>query len=82
VVTPPRTDFITSQAQLDNTAPADAWRYWRMVRQGIPMSPTNEVMAVLERTRLSRLGIRVTLGLAVAGLALAASGSLLKRKKV
>jgi hypothetical protein len=81
-VMPGPTKFMPTQAQLDNTRPGDAWRYWAAVRQGIPMNPTNEVVVVLQRTRLARLGIRVTLGLAVFGLALSASGLLFKSKKV
>jgi hypothetical protein len=80
-VMPPARDFTTSQEDLDKTRPRDAWMYWRAARQGIPMNPTGDTLQVLERTQLARRGIRITLGLAVAGLALAASGLLFKPRR-
>jgi hypothetical protein len=81
VTMPPPTDFVPSQAQLDNTRPEDAWQYWSIVRKGMPLNPPPDALEVLRRTYRAQLGIRVTLGLAVAGLALAASGLLFKPRR-
>ncbi len=82
VITPPSNlDFTPSQAQLDNMRPSEAWMYWRLMRQGSPTQLTPEANIVLVHTRYANIGKRVSLGLAVAGLALAASGRLLKPKK-
>ncbi len=82
IVTPRPTDFAATQAQLDSIGPADAWQYWKIVRKGIPLNLTGEAAESLEQARKARWGIRVSLGLTAAGLALAASGLLLKTRTV
>ncbi len=80
--TMPSPDLTTSQEALDTVGPVEAWRYWMAVRDGIPSNPTGEVAAVLQRTRNARIEIQIALGCAVAGLALAASGLLVKPKRL
>jgi hypothetical protein len=79
---PTAPDLTTPQAQLDAIKPVDAWRYWGAVRGGIPAQPMADVAELLYRTQKARTEIRIALGFAVAGLALAASGLLVKPKRV
>ncbi len=82
VVKPRDLEFTPTQQQLDSIGPVDAWHYWTIVRRGMPLTMTGEASEALARSRQASLGTRVSLGLALAGLVLAASGLLVKPKEI
>ena len=82
VVKPRDLEFTPTQQQLDSIGPVDAWHYWTIVRRGMPATLTGEASETIEQMRRARIGTRVSLGLALAGLAVAASGRLVRPKEL
>jgi hypothetical protein len=78
---PARPDFMASQSDIDRLDPLEAWAFWMRVRDGISFQMSGDVADVIEQTRRARLGIRVSLGAGLLGLALAAAGWLIKPEK-